>query len=369
MRQNSKWDAEVKCGGILGDFVSGGFLIRDAAMRDLDDMCRLGSLLNTINLPADQNELKKVIETSETSFALGEPDMGKRAFLFALVDADDRVVGCSQIFSKHGTLESPQLYFQISQDERYSKTLKRYFRHTTLRLVQSYDGPTELGSLVLKNRLRSSPEKLGKRLSYVRFLFMAMKRDLFSERLVADLLPPLGPRFESALWDAIGRKFTGLDYYEADMLSRQNKEFIETLFPKVDIYVPLLPQEAQDVIGKVGQNAQSAAYLLSKIGFEYSHRVNAFDGGPNYEAKQKDISIIKQTKFGGLRTVNQTYPEAPLMIARFNPNAKSGSRFRSVFSPGHYDSQEKAIYVDETTKWALRANDGEPVAAIDLSAL
>lgn len=318
------------------------YFIRDAKIEDLDDIFTLSSMLNTINLPANKDELFEVIKNSERSFSLKEKDTTKKAFLFVLTDGQ-QVIGTSQIFAKHGTLSSPHYYFAVELDERYSETLKKFFRHKTLRLCQSFDGPTELGSLVLDKDFRSSKEKFGRLLSYVRFLFMAIRPEFFSNQVLAELLPPLGARFESALWDAVGRQFTGLDYYEADMLSRKNKEFIKTLFPITSIYVPLLPAQAQDVIGQVGKNSKGAAHLLSRIGFRYSHRVDPFDGGPHFEAEQKDISLIKDALQLTLSDTCLDKPAQAALCGYFEPQRPSGDRFRAMATVSQVDRERKLL--------------------------
>src|SRR5690606_41403419 len=85
-----------------------------------------------------------------------------------------------------------------------------HMTHTMLYLGQTYDGPTELGGLVLRPELRKHPEKLGRLLSLARFVFIARHRGWFRDRLLAELLPPLvkgpGGTTRSPLWDAqIGR--------------------------------------------------------------------------------------------------------------------------------------------------------------------
>ncbi len=141
------------------NLVVGDHVIRDARASDIDDIFSLSHLLNTVNLPANRSELEQVIDVSENSFSMKENDSTKRAFLFVITDKTDRVIGTSQIFAKHGTLACPHLYFQVDHDERYSETLKKYFRHRTLRLCQSFDGPTEIGSLLIDPQFRLSPGK------------------------------------------------------------------------------------------------------------------------------------------------------------------------------------------------------------------
>lgn len=355
------------------DFVSHAFLIRDAKKEDLDQIFKLSSLLNTFNLPADKNELEQVIEKSENSFALKEADPHKRAFLFVLVNQNNEVIGTSQVFAKHGTLDSPHLYFQVSEDERYSATLKKYFRHQTLQLRQSFDGPSEIGSLVLDPHYRSLPEKLGRNLSYVRFLFMAQNRDFFADQVIAELLPPLGPNLESVLWDAIGRKATGLDYREADMLSRKNKEFIKTLFPPGEIYTSLLPKEAADIIGQVGRKSSAAAHLLRKIGFRYSGSVDPFDGGPHYQAPTDEVSLIKAAMHGHVhdsKGMDGHKPGKALrvgLVGRFKAQEKPGHRFLSTLAAYVYNQERQEIFLHENTLKTLDLSSQERASLIDLT--
>jgi arginine N-succinyltransferase len=338
------------------------YIIRDARSSDIDDIFKLSALLNTINLPANKQELERVITNSEQSFSLQENDIKERSFLFVLTDPEDRVIGTSQIFAKHGTLTSPHLYFQVEHDERYSETLKKFFRHKTLRLCQTLDGPTEIGSLVLDNAYRNTTEKLGTMLSYVRFLFIAMKPHYFSHRVLAELLPPLGSQFESALWDAVGFKFTGLPYYEADMISRNNKEFIKTLFPSGEIYASLLPKSAQAVIGQVGRNSKGAAHLLSKIGFRYSHRVDPFDGGPHFEAEQTEISLLKEAIHGRVKADGTLAKETSGLCGRFLPKRASGDRFKAVLSSYGFD--QGYVHVPAATLAALSVEGNDEVSLI-----
>ena len=71
-----------------------------------------------------------------------------------------------------------------------AETLGKHFRHLVLRLGASYDGPTEIGGLILAPQYRGDPHQLGKQLSYVRFLFMAMHPERCRPTVISELLPP-----------------------------------------------------------------------------------------------------------------------------------------------------------------------------------
>ena len=124
----------------------------------------------------------------------------------------------------------------------------------------------------------------------MRFLYIKLHRELFRDELLAELLPPLEPDGTSHLWNAVGRKFTDMTYAEADRLSKKNKEFIKGLFPEGAIYATLLPQDAQDVIGKVGAQTKGVEKMLRRIGFRYAWRVDPFDGGPHFTAPTDEVT-------------------------------------------------------------------------------
>jgi arginine N-succinyltransferase len=129
----------------------------------------------------------------------------------------------------------------------------------------------------------------------VRFLYIKMHRELFKDELLAELLPPLEGDGTSHLWDAVGRKFTDMTYADADRQSKKNKEFIKGLFPEGAVYATLLPQDAQDVIGKVGAQTKGVEKMLRRIGFQYAWRVDPFDGGPHFTAPTDEIALVQRT--------------------------------------------------------------------------
>jgi arginine N-succinyltransferase len=270
------------------------FLIRDAGPDDLKSVSHLASILNTVNLPNDAKVLRRILQLSRDSFTrkIKEPFEREYTFVMEHVPSGD-VVGTSQIIAQHGTREAPHIYFDVLDDERYSETLDRHFKHKVLRLGLNYEGPTEIGGLVLAPEYRGAPGRLGKQLSFVRFLFMAMRRDWFRNRVLAELLPPLLPNGRSLLWESLGSRFTGLNYTEADRISKENKEFIKGLFPRDAIYLSLFPQNVVEVVGQVGPDTRGVKKMLEGIGFKYMNRVDPFDGGPHFEADVEQVEPIR----------------------------------------------------------------------------
>jgi arginine N-succinyltransferase len=339
------------------------FLIREAFREDLDQIHEVASHLNTVNLPNDRNALEGILDLSHRSFS-GEVEVFEREYLFVIEDVEARkVVGTSMIHAQHGTRKSPHVFFEILQEERYSETLDRHFVHQALRIGYNYSGPTEIGGLIVVPSYRGRPEALGKLLSYVRFLYIAMHRDRFRGEVLSELLPPLEPDGTSKLWESLGRHFTGLTYQEADKISKNNKEFIRNLFPQGLIYTVMLPKDVQNFIGVVGPQTRGVEKMLRAIGFEYAERIDPFDGGPHYQARTDDVSLVKNTRRAKVVAIDGADDGRPYgMVAVEHATAPrflaTGTRFR-LMGTGE-------IGLTDVTRSTLRVKPGDEVAYLPL---
>jgi arginine N-succinyltransferase len=271
--------------------------IRATVPGDEDQLLNVARHLNSVNLPNDRDSIHEIVDYSYKSFSGEIADPRLRQYVFVLVDqSKGQIVGTSMIFAQLGRRGAPYSYFDVLDEEKYSATIDKHFHHTVLRIGYSYNGPTELGGLVLMPQYRLVPERLGTMISYVRFLYLGAHPNLFQEEVLAELMPPLEPDGTSHLWEALGRHFTGMSYADADRLSKKNKEFIKALFPEGVIYASVLPPAAQAVIGKTGTQTRGVEKLLRRIGFRYAHRVDPFDGGPHYTARMDEITLVANTK-------------------------------------------------------------------------
>ncbi|MBX2987967.1 MAG: arginine N-succinyltransferase [Bdellovibrionaceae bacterium] len=269
------------------------FVIRAVHHDDLPQLLELAKQFNLLNLPGDKKTLQDKIERSVRSFA-GELPKGKSEYVFVIEDVEERqIVGSSLVLAKHGTDEIPHSFFKILKRSQFSKDLGIGFIHQVLRFQLDTDGPTEIGGLLVDKSYRRRPERLGKQISLSRFLYIALHPEKFEDRVLCELTPPLTDEGRSEFWEALGRRFTGLNYQEADLLSQSHKEFIESLFPEDDIYLCLLDSKARTVLGRVGEATKPAQHLLESIGFEYLDEVDPFDGGPHYGCATQEIGPIK----------------------------------------------------------------------------
>jgi arginine N-succinyltransferase len=287
------------------------FVIRSAHINDLEDLFSLSELMNFINLPRDKTKLIEKLHLSKKSFEDPTANPTRNEFIFVLENqTKNEVIGVSIINGKHGTEQEPHFYLSVGRENKYSSSLNTGFIHGTLKFGYTTDGFTEIGGLVLHPDYRGSSLKLGKALSFARFLFIGTNKELFTDSIHVELMPPLDSKGNSPLWEAVGRRFLNMDYLDADKLSRQNKEFIFSLFPSEVIYEALLPLEARDAIGKVNELTEPVKRMLGNAGFQYTEEVDPFDGGPHFRAKKEDIKPIQEITEYQIQDVQSTTLES-----------------------------------------------------------
>lgn len=336
-------------------------LLRPIEERDIPEVFKISQVKGFLNAPRDEDQLRSKIARSQKSFSGKIKDFKRTKYHFVAEDLESgKVVATSMISGQHGTEESPHFYFQVGKEEKFSKTINTGFIHGTLLLKYDTQGPTEIGGIVVDRSHRGSSERVGRQISFVRFLYMGLNRDRFKDDVLVELLPPFNDDGESALWEAVGRRFTNMDYQEADQLCQKNKEFIFSLFPTGKIYSTFLSAEARDAIGKVGKETEPAYHMLTKIGFEYRNHVDPFDGGPHLEARMDQIRPIQNIK-----AVKFSSSDESLGETREGLLAVTREGFRAVAVGATTDGERLTIKDPDRRKKVanvLSLTDGESVS-------
>ena len=332
-------------------------IIRSVELKDIEGLLELSRLITLINLPNNRQELERKVTTSIKSFVNPSKDLEKNYYIFILEDTEiNKIIGASMIHAKHGTQEEPHFYLKVGREHKLSTSLNTGFIHGTLKFGMETDGHSEIGGLILNPEYRGHPLKLGKVLSFSRFLYIAKNLDRFTKFIHSELLPPFDHEGNSPLWEAIGRKFLNMNYHDADKLSRDNKEFITSLYPIDTIYETLLPVEARDSIGKVGKETEPVRKMLESIGFRYMEEVDPFDGGPHYRALKEDILPIKMFKEYKVKFRDKSEGDSLYLITVSNPNFS----FYSI--PTMAFHKDNILYLN--TKLKNLINDQNTVGAI-----
>jgi arginine N-succinyltransferase len=187
--------------------------------------------------------------------------------------------------------------------------------------------------LVVDPAYRRMPERLGRFVSYGRYAFIFAQRSHFRDQLLAELLPPLEADGTSHLWEALGRRFTGLTYAEADRLSSLDKEFVRDLFPLGIVNTSLMDPRARAVLGQVGQQTLGVERMLERIGFRYARRIDPFDGGPHFVARTDDVTLVRRSRrvrYAG-PLAGPVGPGGPGLLLRVLPAAPFALAVQAVY--------------------------------------
>jgi len=270
-------------------------LIRPVSLDDLDQLLQLANIagVGLTTLPKDRDLLRRRIEKSQRSMAAIPDRPGGESYLFVMQDVTSgQVVGASGIVSKVGGFE-PFYAYRVETERLESRLLKLDKEISVLHLVREHDGPAEVGSLFLSPDYRK--KDYGRFLQLVRFLFLAEHPDAFEATVVSELRGVIDPQGNSPFWNAIGKHFFNIDFPQADYLSVVNKKFIADLMPTYPIYVTLLPEAAQKVIGQVHESSLPAVKNLQAEGFTFSGMIDIFDGGACMSCERDQIRTVKQS--------------------------------------------------------------------------
>src|SRR4051812_38560033 len=303
-------------------------LVRPVATSDLEALLDLASLagVGLTTLPKDRALLAKRIAKSVESLRRFADRPGGESYLFVMEDlATRRVIGACGVVSKVGGFQ-PFYGYKIESSLFESRTINVRKEVPILKLDEEHDGPCEIGSLFLHPDFRH--DRNGKMLQLVRFLFIAEHPDIFESTVVSEIRGVLDERGHSPFWDALGHHFFGIDFAEADRLSIVNKKFIADLMPDHPIYIPLLPAEAQAVIGKPHKESAKAVTNLEREGFSYSGMVDIFDAGPLMSCARDEIRTVRASRRAVIGGIGDESIAGPLFMI-----GTTSDDFRAVKCP------------------------------------
>jgi len=271
-------------------------IIRPVRPADIDALEGLAknAKVGLTTLPPDRNLLEKKIVASQGAFSGDRTEPGNDHYLFVLEDGQTgEAVGTAGIVAAVGLSEAFYSY-RVGTVVHASRELGVYNKMSTLYLSNDYTGCTELRSLFLNPDYRKN--KNGKLLSKCRFLFMAELPHRFASKVIAEMRGYSDEQGRSPFWEGLGRRFFSMDFSQADVLSGiGDKHVIAELMPKHPVYVNLLSEQTQAVIGQVHENTKPALSILEKEGFSYQGYVDIFDAGPTVEAQLTGIRAVRDS--------------------------------------------------------------------------
>ena len=273
------------------------FVIRPSREDDLEHLYEMAKLTGGgfTNLPADRDALTGKLERSAKAFANTGDELVDETFVLVLENTENgQVRGTCQLMTQVGQ-QWPFYSYRLNTLTQYSQELDRTVRAEMLHLVTDLEGCSEVGGLFLHPNERAGG--LGLLLARSRYLFIAMHRQRFAERVLAELRGIIDDRGGSPFWDGVAGRFFGMTFQEADYFNAINgNQFIADLMPKYPVYVAMLDDDAREVIGLPHPTGRAAMRMLEKEGLRFEGYVDIFDGGPTMLARTDDVVSVADAK-------------------------------------------------------------------------
>ena len=282
------------------------FRVRPARAEDFNAIYEMSKLTGGgfTNLPPDKATLVAKLARSDDSFARQEDGQQGDMYMFVLEDPKAGLVrGTCQIFGQVGVIQ-PFYSYHLSTLTQSSPELGKTFRNQLLTLTTDLEGCSEVGGLFLHPLQRSGG--WGGLLARSRYLFMREHRARFGERTLAELRGVMDEAANCPFWDGLAGRFFGMTFPEADEFNAvHGTRFIADLMPRTPIYVSLLDESAQAVIGQPHSSGRPALRMLEEEGFHYDRYVDIFDGGPTVVARTDAIRSVREATYETVQEIGE----------------------------------------------------------------
>ncbi|PZO72601.1 MAG: arginine N-succinyltransferase, partial [Pelagerythrobacter marensis] len=244
------------------------FRLRSAHADDLEHLYEMAKLTGGgfTNLPPDRKALAAKLERADAAFARDENSVADEQFVLVMEDSETGAIrGTCQLMSQVGQ-KWPFYSYRKTTLTQHSEELGRTVRAEMLNLVTDLEGSSEVGGLFLHPGARAGG--LGLLLARSRYLFVAMHRARFADRILAELRGIIDERGGSPFWDGVAGRFFGMSFQEADYFNAINgNQFIADLMPKHPVYIAMLDDEARKAIGMPHPSGRAAMRMLEDEGF------------------------------------------------------------------------------------------------------
>ena len=334
------------------------FRLRAAHIDDLEHLYEMAKLTGGgfTNLPADRDALTKKLERADEAFSRTDDELGDDQFTLVLENTETgQVRGTCQMFSQVGQ-QWPFYSYRLNTLTQHSQELDRTVRAELLSLVTDLEGSSEVGGLFLHPGERAGGH--GLLLARSRYLFIAMHRARFADRILAELRGVIDDRGGSPFWDGVAGRFFGMTFQEADYFNATNgNQFIADLMPKHPVYVEMLSDEARKVIGVPHPSGRAAMRMLENEGFAYEGYVDIFDGGPSMTARTDNVKSVKEAKPAKVSATDLDIGERALVATGELGGFKSAYGMREFAEDG-------TVCIDEICAKALEVGVGGTVWSV-----
>ncbi|WP_233863613.1 arginine/ornithine succinyltransferase subunit alpha [Paraburkholderia adhaesiva] len=340
--------------------------VRPARLADLDAIAHMARTAQPVlhSLPHDRAALEARIALSEDSFRAEVDFPGEEFYLFVLEDSSTgRLVGTSSLVASAGYAE-PFYAFRNDALIHASRELHVNRKIHALQMSHELTGKSRLAGFYIDPSLRG--DAAAHLISRARMMYVAMNRRRFTSEVFTLLLGVTDEAGVSPFWEAVGRKFFGRDFKDIEMASGgRSRTFIAEVMPAYPIYVPLLPEAAQRVLGEPDASALLAYEIHLEEGFEPDRYVDIFDAGPVLTAQVDRTTSVMENESRTVREAASAAPGASYMVA-----SQRDGEFRCVLAaqaprPEQHRARADAP-LDANARAALDVQDGDLVRVAPL---
>jgi arginine N-succinyltransferase len=311
------------------------------------------------SLPQCDEQLLAKIERAQQSLAKEVHKPKDESYLFVLEDSETgEILGTTGIEAAVG-VSSPLYHYRLSKSLHQSRKLGVRKTVSTLNLCNDYHGTSEICTLFLREDYRNG--KAGRLLSKIRFLFMAQHPQRFADTIIAEMRGVSDEQGNSPFWSWLQEHFFDIDFATAvHLVGVGEKSFIDELMPKYPVYVDLLSQAAQAVIGVPHDNTIPAIRLLKSEGFKHKGYVDPFDAGPTVEAQLTDIHSVRNSRCCHF-IIGDVSSEQGMMVC--NTQIEN---FRACYSfNSRYDAKTSLLSISAETADKLLLKAGDKVRFVE----
>ena len=333
------------------------FRLRSAHPSDVESLYEMAKLTGGgfTNLPADRKALARKLERAEAAWRNEGDTLSDEQFVLVLENtATGEVRGTCQLMTQVGQ-QWPFYSYRLHTLTQHSAELNRTVRAEMLSLCTDLEGSCEVGGLFLHPSERAGG--LGLLLARSRYLFIAMHRERFADRILAELRGVLDERGGSPFWDGVAGRFFGMGFQEADYFNAINgNQFIADLMPKHPVYVAMLSDSARAAIGVPHPSGRAAMRMLEEEGFSHDGYIDIFDGGPTMTARTDEVASIRNAKCSTVIQADSTMGEKVLLAA----GRLTG--FHSCY--GLCEAAEDGVVIDAAAAELLGVGPGDTVWSV-----
>ncbi len=280
--------------------------VRPGRLADLDALAQMARTARPVlhSLPHDRRALEARVALSEDSFRADADFPGEEFYLFVLEDSETgRLLGTASIVAAAGYSEP---FYAFRNDALIHASRELHVNRKIHALTMSHEltGKSRLAGFYVDPSLRG--DAAAHLVSRARMMYVAANRRRFTPEVFSLLLGVTDEHGASPFWEAVGRKFFRRDFADIEVESGgRSRTFIAEVMPVYPIYVPLLPEAAQRVLGEPNENGLLAYDIHLEEGFEPDRYVDIFDAGPVLTAQIDRTACVTHN---AARTVRDAAP-------------------------------------------------------------